>query len=336
MPRKKIEPPAETPRVELPPLDTGPIFEQLRSASRVIHGVAKCRWCGGRFVFIFDAQWICETAACAERQIAGAIQKPDFARHEGQTPFAYLPLPLQIDMSGTTFKRLLVAGAAGACKSYGARWELYKKSLRVPGNQSLLLRCTYPELEKNHLKYMEIEQAMLDGAKFVGGNSPKMKFENGSLISMGYCKDAADVAQHLGAEWDDIVIEEGNSFLPNALTEIPARDRGSFLAQRNGAPRDGRTLILANPGGRGMLTLIDHYIKRDPDPDEFPAYNRDMHGFIHATLDDNPYLSEDYAARTLGGLTAARYKQLRYGDWTVTAGQFFSAFTSETHIVETR
>lgn len=256
---------------------------------------------------------------------------------EGLSPYLYLPLPLQVDMELSPFKRLLVAGAAGACKSYGARWLAYRESIKTPGLQTLLLRCTFDELEKNHLKYIPAEVALLNangiGCKWTGGNRPKLAFENDALISMGYCDDSSDVDRQLGAEWDRIKLEEGNTLLPRAIEEIPARDRGSFTAFRSpGEIRDGSTLILANPGGRGARTLIEHYITKDPDPMDFPEYNPSIHGFIHATLDDNPYLREDYAERNLSGLTAARYKQLRYGDWTAHVGQFFEAFDSSVHV----
>lgn len=256
---------------------------------------------------------------------------------EGDTPYLFLPLPLQVDMEQSPFKRLLVAGAAGACKSYGARWLAYRESARIPGLQTLLLRCTFDELEKNHLKYIpkEVEALCANGieCKWSGGNRPKLLFENGALISMGYCDDNSDIDRQLGAEWDRIKLEEGNTLLPRALQEIPARDRGSFTAWRApGEERDGSTLILANPGGRGARTLIEHYITKDPDPLDFPEYNASIHGFIHATLDDNPYLREDYASRNLSGLSAARYKQLRHGDWTSLVGQFFEAFDSSIHV----
>ena len=83
-----------------------------------------------------------------------------------------------------------------------------------------------------------------------------------------------------------------------------------------------------------MLYLIDHYIRREPDPQEYPAYQADNYGYITATLEDNPYLSPDYEKTELSGLSAARYRQLRYGDWTSIAGQYFTEFSEQIHITE--
>jgi hypothetical protein len=297
----------------------------------LIHPVAKCRWCGAHFAFIHGAHWICTTPACAEKQIANAETKAD--PDAGESPYLYLPLPLQVDMRHSPYKRTLVAGAAGSTKSFGGRWCAYQQCLDVPGSQVLLLRCTFRQLEETHLKYMHGEAAAFvrNGieAKYSGAPVMKMVIKHGpglpqSQISMGYCDDRRDIPQHLGPEWDLIIFEEANSFLPEALSEIAARDRGSFTAHRPaGEPRDGRTLCLANPGGRGSLFLVDHYIKRDPDPTEYPAYNAALHGFFPANLEDNPFLPPDYATTTLSGLTAARYQQMRFGRWDIVSGQFF-------------
>ncbi len=300
------------------------------------HEVAVCRWCGGQFVFIFNTQWICENERCAERQIEHAILR--IAPIPGETPYVYLPLPLQVDMKLSTAKRLLVAGAAGACKSYGARWFAYSECHETPGLQVLLVRSTFPSLDKNHLQFMDAETKRLTQeagieCKYVGGNVRKVLFANGSVIHAGYCDDEGDIGQHLGPEWDRFIAEEANLLLPAALSEIAARDRGSLTAQRpDGVERDGRTVLIANPEGRGSQFLIDTYIEKSPDPDDYPTYNASIHDFIPARLEDNPYLKADFATTTLSGLTAARYRQMRYGDWKARVGLFFETFDSDVHV----
>jgi hypothetical protein len=292
--------------------------------------VARCRWCGGFFVKFFN-QWRCERDECFAKQEAHAILK--LVHADGQeSPYLFLPLPLQVDLETSDVKRLLVAGAAGASKSYGARWHLYAQCRRFPGYRALLLRCSYDELYKNHLQFMSSEAASLGDAKYSGGNVRQMAFTNDSIVFMGYCDDAADIPRHLGINWDKIVFEEGVTFLPEALSEISARDSGSVTRAAVEDNCDGKTLIVTNPGGRAMPYLIDHYIKRNPDRADYPEYVPEIHGFIPATLEDNPYKAENFASQTLSGLSAARYKQLRFGDWTVFAGQFFSSFNPAKHI----
>ena len=301
--------------------------------SGVPHPIARCRWCGGPFFPVFTTWWACAQAPCVARQMAHAI----WGDPRGEAPI-FLPLPLQVEIQESQAKRLLVAGAGGASKSYGGRRLLYSECRRYAGYRALLLRCTYDELSKNHLQYMPME-AEAFGARYLGGNQRQMIFEkddgNDSMIFMGFCENARDIVKHLGNDWDLTLFDEGVHFLPAALSEISARDRGSLTCVRPlGQVRDGRTIILTNPGGRAMRYLIDHYITRTPDLEEYPRYVARIHGFIPATRFDNPYLSENYMSETLSGLSAARFKQLAYGDWTVYAGQFFSSFSSATHVVE--
>jgi phage terminase large subunit len=327
--------------------DSAPTWLEVPSAAEVLgkvsgqpHAVARCRWCGGPFGRAYGAsvdtqqhRWVCLNLPCAERQLRYAMPKQkQFFTPDG-TPILYMPLPLQVDLRESPYKRTLLAGAAGSCKSFGARWDAYAACRATPGFQVLLLRATLKQLEKNHLKFMAYEALQLGDAKYSGGNVMTMTFTNESQMSMGYCENKGDIANHLGPEWDKIIIEEANNIIEDALAEIPARDRGSPYAKRPaGVEKDGTSLLLANPGGVGSMALVDHYIEKKPDLEKYPEYNPSMHGHIQGTLDDNPYLAEDYARTTLSGLNAARYRQMRHGDWNAVAGQFFGQFTSETHV----
>jgi hypothetical protein len=301
----------------------------------VIHPKAKCRWCGGPFEKIYGWQWICTNPPCAERQIAQAVMAA--APEEGQSPYLFLPLPLQVDIEDSPFKRLLIWGPAGISKSYGGRWHLYKRCRKIEGYQALLLRCTYDQLYKNHLKYMAWEARQLGDAKFLDGtNKPKqMQFENASTLFMGFCQHEADIGQHLGPEWDEILFEQAEQFLPKALNEISTRDRGSPEARRAMSALGldtGRTRLLANTGGQAMDYLRDFYVDKNPDPEVYENYNGENYAAMTGDIADNPYLAPNYLNETLGGLEKARYAQLARGSWDAFPGQFFSDFDPSRHV----
>jgi hypothetical protein len=301
-------------------------FEPTYDEPAAYHAVARCRWCDGRFRRTYGFQWLCENYACAIRQIAHAVLKPSIT--DDSTPFLFLPLPLQVDIEESPVKRLLVHGAAGVSKSYGGRWGLYKRCRQFRGYRALLLRCTGDQLYKNHLQFMPGEAAELGDAKcLLGTNAPKqMKFDNGAVVFMGYCQHLDDIAQHLGPEWDEVLFEEAVHFLPKALQEISARDRGSASGREALAKAglyEGRTRYLTNPGGIAMTYLEDICINKNPDPLEFPHYDPQFYGEIRGSIIDNPYLSETFASSTLGGLEGKRYQQLAEGRWDVFPGQFF-------------
>lgn len=303
----------------------------------VYHKVARCRWCKGRFTRIYTNQWICENGSCADRCVSHAIPFP--FRDVQESPWFYLPLPGQVDVRESTVTHLLVAGAAGAFKSYGLRMEFYALCAKIPGFRALLLRCTYDELYKNHLQFMPAEAKLLgDDWKFSGGGGSQPKqmanVANDGIIFFGYCEHKADIPKHLGSEWDAVGFEEAVTHLPEGINEITAKARGAAPSRqyREAHGIGGITRLASNPGGRAMLYLSDMYITKDPDPEEYREYDPSLYGYISATLDDNPYLAEDYERKHLSGLSAARYKQLRHGDWSVFAGQFFSSYDPSIHV----
>jgi hypothetical protein len=308
-----------------------------------VHPVAVCRWCGGRFYLAhrLPPQWLCLTQACADRQVRSAIPRitpPLYEEGTGDqapSPWLFLPLPLSIDLAESPWKRTLLAGAAGCAKSYSARWMAYRECLARPGIRVLLMRQSFDSLKKNHTQFMAAEALALQtfghgAVRFLSGQYQSCSFENGSTILMGYCATESDVQKHLGNDLDLIIMEEAVLFPSKAIVEIPPRDRASPTARALGAT-DGKTWLLSNPGGQAMLTLSEFYIEKKPDPEEYPNYDPQYHGYIHGGLEDNPYLAPDYAEKNLGSLSAARYKQLRHGDWTCFAGAFFD-FDQTAHV----
>jgi hypothetical protein len=299
------------------------------------HAVATCRWCGEHFVRYF-AQWVCPTAECQERCAAHAVVRND--PQEGASPFLYLPLPLQVEIEEHPARRLLVEGPAGYGKSYSARWSLYKLCMKYKGFRALLLRCTYDQLEKNHLQHIDDEISHFENARFKRGTQEPKHVVFGDTqarLYFGYCQHKTDVAQFRGPEYDRIVLEEASEFVEDAITFIPTRDRGSNQA-REAMLADGKdhgtTRLLTNPGGRSALLLRDLYIDRKPDPDEFPHYNPADYASISGRVEDNPYLAANHKSSGLGGLDAATYQQQAEGRWDVFPGQFFPDWRNDQHV----
>jgi hypothetical protein len=108
-------------------------------------------------------------------------------------------------------------------------------------------------------------------------------------------------------------------------------------------PRGGAVFwVLSNPGGPASAMLREFFIDHQPDYDDFPQlaelddegralYRPEEWGYIPGNLEDNPYLPSSYE-RDLALLPPWRYKQLRYNDWNVIAGQFFVEFDARTHV----
>jgi hypothetical protein len=295
------------------------------------HVLAKCCWCQEHLVSV-EAIWWCPTQACRDRQRAHGLGREIKKGRDKGWQWLYVPTPKQVELDACGAKYRLYGGAAGPGKSHAARWRLYRKCLRIPGYEALLLRRTFPELEKTHLRRMAAEAGLI-GADFVESKR-LMRFPNGSLIECGHMENAEDVAKYLSSEYDDITPDEASTFEPQPLLELSTRARTSKPAV---LAEGGATFSpVSNPGGPAAGLLLDLFIDHAPDYDAYPAlqdvYDPTEWVYIPGTLDDNPYIDPAYM-KQLAVLPKWRYEQLRHGDWRVFAGQFFSQWNERSHVV---
>lgn len=314
---------------------------------------ATCCWCAGPLVQVASAPglWWCLAPPCHSKQLQWSISriletwtsiKGGQKQREQTTERLFVPTPRQVSYMENPATYRLFGGAAGPGKSTAARMNLYRKCLSIPGYEALILRESFPELERTHLRRMAVESDWFgkDTVDFVESKR-LLKFpKTGSLIECGHMDDEAALRKYLSTEYDHIVTDEGSNFDPHQLLELSTRARTSkpaVLAQ-GGAKFD----VVTNPGGRAAHMLKDLFIDRVVDVDTYPIlaqsdsqgrpfYEPEKWAFIPATLDDNPYIDPGYV-RALAVLQPWRYQQLRYGDWNVFAGQFFSSWQTPKHV----
>jgi hypothetical protein len=274
-------------------------------------------------------QWWCPTDECRAKQRKAGISLKSGKKDAGR--WWFVPLPSQAQFDLVSAPRKLWGGSAGPGKSYGARRLAIKRCLTIPNYAVLLLRKTYPELERTHIKALRREAQEL-GFSWVESRKTA-EFPNGATLECGHMEDEAAVQKYLSTEYDLIVAEEGVQFLPDALMELMSRARTSNpdVIARGGA----EVWIPTNPGGPSHGLLKDLCIQHTPDTERYPAlalkYRPEQWAYIPAKLDDNPYIDPDYESLSLTGLRKARYEQLRHGDWDAAEGQFFEEFSSRTH-----
>lgn len=295
---------------------------------------ARCHWCGGKFVRIEGSFW-CSTAACRERQLAHSVS----VTNGEQTRFLYVPLPRQVDFDACQARNLLGGGAAGSTKSHSARWSLYRRALSIPNYEGLILRKTWPELEKHHFRLMAREAKIFKDLGYdvnFSITNREMTFPQGSVIEGGHMENAEDVDKYLSRERDDIVCDEGSTFQPRPLLELSTRARSSKpeVIAAGGA----RFRVFTNPGGPSAPMLRDFFIDHEPNWEDFPEELKEMYApeewaYIPGQLEDNPYLPDTYE-RDLAILSPWRFKQLRYNDWDVVAGTFFTEFDTKVHVAD--
>lgn len=214
-------------------------------------------------------------------------------------------------------------GARGGGKSWAMRTKLLLLGGAYEGIQMLLLRRTLPELNENHVLPL---LRQLNGVAKFNNQRKEFLFPNGSRIKLGYCAAEKDVYQYQGQEYDVIGMEEATHF---------SDDQRIFLTTCNRSIRadfSPRMYYTANPGGVGHAWFKRLFIDRRYQNKE----RAEDYVFIPARVYDNKVLmrSNPEYAETLENLPPDLRRAHLDGDWDVFAGQYFTQFRRDLHVIE--
>src|SRR5512136_2430768 len=210
-------------------------------------------------------------------------------------------------------------GARGGGKSH---WLLAQMGAddcqRVPGLKCLLLR----KVGKANMEHFEDLRRRLfnrlphEFSAFRG----VLTFANGSRIIAGHFQAEKDIDAYLGLEYDVIGIEEATTLSSRKHTDISTCCRTS---KSNWRPRIYST---SNPGGIGHAWYRTKFIV--PFQERREAETR----FLPARVTDNAYNNPEYR-KVLESLHGWQRRAWLDGDWDLAAGQYFTSFRREVHIV---
>lgn len=263
---------------------------------------------------------MCPTEACRKRQAKHAL-----ATNQGPV---YLPLPRQVEAIEAVLQKkyrwVLYGGARGGAKSHFLRWLAYQMCLRIPNFQAVLLRRSYPELEKSHMRRIPSE-AKLFGANYVpSAKPPVVRFHNGSVLELGHCQDPQDVENYLSAEYHLVLPDEMGTFEEEMILKIGSSAR---LHHPDFKP------CVVGSTNPGAVWVRDRWITKEVDLERYPHYDPSEYFFIQSLLDDNPYPDPEYE-RMLNALDPDTYAAWRLGSWDVFEGQYFKEFRRDLHCEE--
>ena len=211
-------------------------------------------------------------------------------------------------------------GARGGGKSH---WLLAQMGAddcqRVPGLKCLLLRKVG---KANSEHFEELQRRLFVGLKReFSAYKGLLKFGNGSQIQAGHYQAEKDIDNYLGLEYDVIGIEEATTLSARKHQDISTCSRTS---KPNWRPRMYST---TNPGGIGHAWYRAKFIA--PFREGKEADTR----FISARVDDNRFNNPEYR-RVLEGLSGWQKAAWLNGEWDIAAGQFFTPFRREVHVVD--
>ena len=228
-------------------------------------------------------------------------------------------------------KYVAYGGARGGGKSWVVRQKALYMALRYPGIRLLIVRRTLPELEENHIRQIrELLRPFLkpfakDGWVRWAEQKKQFTFDNGSVMSFGYCEAERDVLRYQGQEYDCIFLDEATQ-----LTEFQFQTFKGCLRGVNDFPK--HLYVTCNPGGVGHEWVKRLFIDRDYRAGE----QAEEHCFIQASVYDNRALMEadpDYV-KNLESLPYELREAWLHGKWELAAGRFFREWSREIHVVE--
>ena len=218
----------------------------------------------------------------------------------------------------------LFGGAAGGGKSYGQLIDAFLYALKYKKSKQIIFRRTFPDLEKSLIRTsLEIyprEVATYNSSKHV------WNFKNGSIIDFAYIDNEKDVYQYQSAEYDVIRFDELTHFTEFMYTYMISRCRGA-----NPYPKHIKSST--NPGGIGHSWVKARFIDIG-EPNVIHKFKEGTRIFIPSLIQDNMFLLDrdpDYVTR-LDNLPEKERKALKFGDWDIFDGQFFTEFNRKIHV----
>ena len=236
----------------------------------------------------------------------------------------YTPFPKQLLFHGSNAPYRLFGGAAGPGKSMALLMEGVQQANDHAGVNTLLLRRTFPELEKSLLLYF---RRYVPRELYRSYNEAKhqVTWHNGSLTQFGYSRSEHDIYQYQGAEFLFIGIDELTQFTLGQWTFLTSRNRCHIQRPDVFPCMAGAT----NPGGIGHTWVKSLWIDRRAPPgfEHAEKYDERDYEYIPALIGDNPVYARDenYRRSLLALPTRMRLAYLE-GDWSIFAGQFFDVF----------
>ena len=227
---------------------------------------------------------------------------------------------------------VLFGGAAGGGKSHGQLIDALLYALKYPKSSQIIFRSTFADLEKSLIR----KSRDLYPSSIASYNDSKhtWKFRNGSIIDFGYIQYEKDVYQYQSAEYDVIRFDELTHFTEFEYLYMISRCRGA-----NPYPKHVKSST--NPGGIGHTWVKKRFIDiGEPNQVHECRLSEDNETlstriFIPSLVQDNKFMLEydpDYVKR-LDALPEKEREALKFGNWDIFDGVFFSEFKRRIHVI---
>jgi hypothetical protein len=229
---------------------------------------------------------------------------------DGTEKLLYEPTPKQEEFHLSTQPNVLFWGGRGSGKSMALRWEAHARALSHPGFNYIILRRTFPELQKSHLVHVPREMKLLGGT--FNYTEKFAKYPNGSTGFFSHCATDEDVLNLLSAEFAWAGFDELSTFQWDMFTKLSASVRVAV-----GSGLTAMVRACTNPLGPSAQKILQYFVEKQVDSSEDPDYNPNDWHSIKANLEDNPHLDESQYRKRFSGLPAHVRKAWVDGDFVL-------------------
>ncbi len=222
--------------------------------------------------------------------------------------------------SGPT--RVGYGGARGGGKSHWGLAQVFVDDCgRVPGLKFLYLRKVG---KAGREQVQDLRRSVLHSTphEYKASEGVLVRRDNGSRVVLGHFQTDKDIDAYLGLEYDGVLIEEATQLTARKVKDIATCVRTS---KPTWAWRP-RIYFTTNPGNVGHAWFKALFIA------PLRAGSERDTRFVQATVRDNPHVNPEYRA-SLESLTGWQRKAWLDGDWDCLAGQFFTGFDRDVHVI---
>ena len=219
-------------------------------------------------------------------------------------------------------------GAGGGRGGGKSHWLIAQMAAddcqRFPGLKCLLLR---KEGKANREHLNDLRRAMLKGvAHRYKEQAGILELPKDSRIVVGHFQNENDIDNYLGVEYDVIGIEEATTLSLTKYNNIRSCLRTSKKGWR---PRDYST---ANPGGIGHVWYRSRFIQPWRTGFYAPPMSHNESKFVQSLVGDNKFNNTEYV-KILDQMGGWQRRAWLEGDWDIMAGQFFTTWREDIHVL---
>lgn len=211
----------------------------------------------------------------------------------------------------------LAHGSVRSGKTVGTLFRFMQAVYACPDSQIWMVGHTADTIYQNAVRLLfENEQFSIykPFCTWTGGNNRKLKFMDKTICTLG-AKDEGAIGQFQGKTMSLVYCDEMSLYPDSIIDMIDTR--------------------LSNPHSMGFASMNpahpDHKIKKWIDKADAGDPN---YYSLHFTLDDNPFVDEEYKNRIKNSLSGVFYKRNYLGLWCLAEGAIFDFFDKSIHTVK--